>query len=250
MAGNDVFRLANAPGASLVARLEISARVRATAAIASGFFCRLSIVAVAVCWRQLHSSNNRCKPVIFVRSSIWSSYVFSGTGGGSSPYARSISISSALALRVGVAGRQSIRLMSSRKDERESCESFRSGDGREGLLRSGRSSAFLSLLVYDRYGLAQCYHVYSAVCDCNLNPSFHERGARKAGADACPLGVGRDVRRQMPCTWQRVGRRPNAQRDAFTVLVALGPPMQRAREPRASSHDRTAGTRFVMMERS
>lgn len=41
-----------AAGAILRARLLISARVSATAAMASGFFWRWAIVAVAVCWTQ------------------------------------------------------------------------------------------------------------------------------------------------------------------------------------------------------
>lgn len=49
-----------AAGAILAARLLISARVSATAAMASGFFCRWAIVVVALWCRQSASSSNHC----------------------------------------------------------------------------------------------------------------------------------------------------------------------------------------------
>ena len=100
MAGKAAFKPGRAPGESLVTRVEISARVRPTAARASGFFCRFSIVAPAECCRQLHSSSKRCRPVSLSRSSGESSILLTGSGGGASPYAKSMSMSLWLALRL------------------------------------------------------------------------------------------------------------------------------------------------------
>lgn len=92
-AGALPFMATRAPGAIFEAMLLISARVRATAAMASGFFCSEAMIAVAEYWRQSASSSIILTFPTRPRSSISSSNVATGRGGGMSPYARSMSIS-------------------------------------------------------------------------------------------------------------------------------------------------------------
>lgn len=69
IAGEDAFSAVNIPGLILVRRLEISAKVSATAAIASGFAWRLVMMAVAECCKQWASRSKASSFDIVVASS-------------------------------------------------------------------------------------------------------------------------------------------------------------------------------------
>ena len=91
-AGALPFMVASTPGAIFVAILLISASVSATAAIASGFFCKDAIIADAEYWRQSASSRRDFTLLTRPLNSDSSVCVAKGSGGGIGPYARSISM--------------------------------------------------------------------------------------------------------------------------------------------------------------
>lgn len=62
--GEEAFSIPRMEGDMCVRRLESSARVKATAAMASGFACKVEIMAVAECCRHCASSSKESSFVI------------------------------------------------------------------------------------------------------------------------------------------------------------------------------------------